>query len=109
MSIKISHNKRLFWIIIFLIILLIILIYFILNSEDTEIAENGGIGEIANECQIDSDCVPASCCHPESCVTLDNAPDCSGMFCSQVCLGPLDCGAGNCGCVKGKCEVSGNQ
>ena len=106
MGIKISHNKKLFWIIVILIIILIGLVYVIVKNKNQEINE---IGKTINEeCKIDNECVPESCCHPESCVSKDKSTDCSNIFCSQVCLGPLDCGAGNCGCVKGKCEVINN-
>jgi hypothetical protein len=27
------------------------------------------------------------------------------MMCTAVCAGPLDCGAGSCGCVDGKCSI----
>ncbi len=97
--IRISHNKKLFWIIIALIILLIVLIYFIAkgNKEQTNTS--------LKECLADNECAAASCCHANSCVPLDKKPDCSGIFCSMDCSGPLDCGAGHCGCVNGKCAV----
>lgn len=57
------------------------------------------------ECTKDSDCVPATCCHPDSCTIKEKAPDCKNIMCSMVCSGPLDCAAGYCGCVEGKCEV----
>lgn len=98
MKIKISHNKKLFWTIIILIVFLCVLIYFIAKSKK--------IGENETEiCQIDSDCVPADCCHADKCVTKDKKPNCSDIFCSQVCSGPLDCGAGHCGCVNNQCEI----
>ena len=95
-GIRIEHNKTLFWIIILLLILFVILIYFIVNNKtDKE----------ASECSADEDCVPATCCHPDSCTTVEKSPDCEKIMCSMVCSGPLDCDAGYCGCVKGKCEV----
>lgn len=54
-------------------------------------------------------CVPASCCHPTECVLGSEAPNCSGMFCTAVCAGPLDCGAGHCEYVDGNCEVVPNE
>lgn len=97
---KIIHNKKLFWIIIGLVILLAIVI-------GTIIKDGGKINEVikGDLCIQDSDCVPATCCHPTECVIKEKTPDCSSMFCSTVCSGPLDCGAGNCGCVNNKCEV----
>lgn len=56
-------------------------------------------------CQTDSDCMPAECCHPTSCVNQKYKPNCEGIFCTAVCQGPIDCGAGYCGCVKNKCQV----
>ncbi len=94
---RIQHNKKLFWVIIVLLIALIALIWFIVQKGEGE--------ESVVECSADDDCIPATCCHPDSCVSKEQAPDCSIMGCTAVCSGPLDCGAGNCGCVKGKCEV----
>jgi hypothetical protein len=60
-------------------------------------------------CKTDSDCVPEQCCHPTTCIYKGGKKPCTtvnGMtLCSQVCEGPMDCGAGSCGCVSGKCAV----
>ncbi len=56
-------------------------------------------------CDTGSDCVPAQCCHPSACINKDYAPDCSAVSCTASCEGPLDCGAGSCGCVNGVCVV----
>jgi hypothetical protein len=56
------------------------------------------------ECARAEDCVPAGCCHPAGCVPAAQAPACD-MMCTEVCEGPLDCGAGTCGCVDAKCTV----
>lgn len=56
------------------------------------------------ECSLDSDCVPAQCCHPTSCVSKEEAPDCSGIGCTEECKpGTMDCGQGYCACVNGEC------
>jgi len=55
-------------------------------------------------CEKDSDCVGAECCHPTSCINKAYKGVCN-MLCTQVCQGPLDCGAGSCGCVDNKCTV----
>lgn len=55
-------------------------------------------------CTVDSDCVPAQCCHPTSCINKVAERACNEM-CTMSCQGPLDCGAGSCGCVKGTCSV----
>jgi hypothetical protein len=56
------------------------------------------------ECTRDADCVPAGCCHPSSCTAVIAKKPCN-LMCTASCEGPLDCGAGSCGCVKGKCSV----
>lgn len=56
-------------------------------------------------CTVYADCVPASCCHPTSCINRVAAPPCVGIACTMSCEGPLDCGAGSCGCVQGRCSV----
>ena len=91
---KLHHNKKLFWVIIVLILVLISLMYII-----------GKEKEKLEGCIKDSDCVASSCCHADSCVASEEAPECDGVICSMVCSGPLDCGAGECGCVKGECIV----
>ncbi|MFH1229051.1 MAG: hypothetical protein V1678_01330 [Candidatus Aenigmatarchaeota archaeon] len=55
-------------------------------------------------CQSDSDCVPAQCCHPSSCINNAYKGVCN-LACTASCEGPLDCGAGTCGCVSGRCDV----
>ena len=56
------------------------------------------------DCTGDDDCVPAECCHPTSCINKSDKEVCT-VFCTQSCEGPIDCGAGRCGCVDGKCNV----
>jgi hypothetical protein len=56
------------------------------------------------ECTNDTDCVPAQCCHPGSCINREFKGVCT-VLCTQVCQGPIDCGAGHCGCVNGHCSV----
>ncbi|RLI88347.1 MAG: hypothetical protein DRO76_00555 [Candidatus Altiarchaeales archaeon] len=58
-----------------------------------------------DQCTKDSDCVPEQCCHPTSCVNKRFAPNCSGIMCTMVCQGPIDCGAGRCVCKDNKCVV----
>ena len=55
-------------------------------------------------CTQYSDCVPAQCCHPTSCINKDYKEVCT-VFCTASCEGPIDCGAGHCGCVNGQCGV----
>ncbi len=105
--ISFSHSKRLLWIIIILIILLVALIYFLTkNNKNSDKSNTNQVNNsISSECRLDTDCVPASCCHPNSCVTVDKKPECNRRLCSMDCSGPLDCGAGYCGCVNGKCSI----
>lgn len=56
------------------------------------------------ECSHGADCVPAECCHPSSC-TAAVAKHPGNLMCTMSCEGPLDCGAGSCGWMNGKCSV----
>jgi hypothetical protein len=56
-------------------------------------------------CTMYADCVPAQCCHPASCVNHQEAIHVCNLLCTASCEGPLDCGAGSCGCVNGRCSV----
>jgi len=58
----------------------------------------------AQSCSVDDDCVPAECCHPTSCINKAEKRVCNVM-CTMSCEGPIDCGAGRCGCVSGSCGV----
>ena len=59
----------------------------------------------AERCSVDADCVPALCCHPTGAVNKADAPDCSGVLCTAVCEGPLDCGAGEIKCISNRCTI----
>ena len=85
--------------ILVIILLIILTIFLILKAFKKD----------SYECIKDIDCVPAGCCHSSSCIPIEQKPNCSGIFCSQVCSGPLDCGVGHCGCAKGKCRVISNE
>jgi hypothetical protein len=92
-------------ILIFLAILLIVItMLFITSLNKQKVASSPS----NTACVYDSDCVPAQCCHPDSCINKDYKGVCN-LFCTEVCSGPLDCGAGSCGCVKGKCSVVSNS
>jgi hypothetical protein len=58
----------------------------------------------AQACTTDQDCVPAQCCHPTSCTSRAAKQPCN-LLCTMSCEGPIDCGVGRCGCVKGMCSV----
>lgn len=51
-------------------------------------------------CTDDSDCVLAQCCHPSGCMNHQFKEPCNEL-CTAVCEGPIDCGAGHCGCSEG--------
>ncbi len=96
------RNKRgmLDWVILIIVLLLVggIFLFQNLNKE---------VNEGDKECEIDEDCIAASCCHPNSCVPKEQAPNCSGVYCSAVCEPEtLDCGQGECKCVKSKCGAA---
>jgi hypothetical protein len=59
---------------------------------------------IPESCENDSDCVGAECCHPTYCINKAYKGVCN-LGCTAVCEGPLDCGAGTCGCVNNRCIV----
>ena len=104
-KIKITHNKKLFWTIILLMVILIALMVIIVKNKEKDNA-----GTEKGECEKDADCVPGGCCHPSNCVPKEQAPDCGTSICTLDCSGPLDCGAGSCGCVKEKCSIiPGNE
>jgi hypothetical protein len=64
-------------------------------------------GEVTDprSCTTDGDCVPEQCCHPTACINRAYKGVCT-LLCTNVCSGPIDCGAGHCACVNGKCGVS---
>tara|TARA_Y100000034_G_scaffold120677_1_gene163895 strand:- start:1763 stop:2095 length:333 start_codon:yes stop_codon:yes gene_type:complete len=99
---RIEHNRKLFWIIVILIIAWIALISFIVK-------ENRKIEIIEQECKVDEDCLPSCGCHPDSCVAASERGECPNVFCTQECSGPLDCNAGSCGCIQGKCSIVENE
>ena len=59
----------------------------------------------SRSCATVEDCVPAQCCHPTSYTGTATAPHCGNVMCTMSCEGPIDCGAGSCGCVEGKCTI----
>ena len=56
-------------------------------------------------CVSDSDCVPEQCCHPTTCINREYRESCTGIMCTAMCQGPIDCGAGGCACVNNECVV----
>ncbi|HOW37152.1 MAG TPA: hypothetical protein PLK34_02800 [Candidatus Pacearchaeota archaeon] len=81
-----------------LILLSLILLFLKLRANSSENPE--GILE----------CVPDKCCHASECVLKQDAPECSSSFCTMECReGTMDCGAGHCEYLNGKCEVVWNE
>jgi hypothetical protein len=70
----------------------------------TEVQPPPTTEQAMSSCTMDSDCVPAQCCHPTGCINKAFKGVCN-LLCTNVCSGPLDCGAGHCGCVSGTCQV----
>lgn len=64
-----------------------------------------GFEENKKSCFVDDDCVSAQCCHPTDVVNKIYRPDCSGIVCTAVCEGPIDCGKGKLACVNEKCVI----
>lgn len=56
-------------------------------------------------CKDDSDCIGTECCHPTSCMNKVYRGVCN-LLCTDVCQGPLDCGAGSCQCINKRCAVT---
>ncbi len=56
-------------------------------------------------------CLPSGCCHASSCVLGSHKLDkCGTSMCTMECRkGTMDCGAGHCGFVDGKCKVIWNE
>jgi hypothetical protein len=105
-KIRIQYNKRLFYLIAILLISFVIVI-FLAYQDNKKNEKNINItNSNVTNCEKDSDCVPVTCCHPDSCIIKQNAPNCDNSICTMVCSGPLDCGAGSCGCINNKCQVT---
>jgi hypothetical protein len=67
-------------------------------------ATTPGVTPGIRSCTRDADCVPEQCCHPTGCINSGYKQVCT-LLCTNVCLGPIDCGAGHCGCVNGECSA----
>jgi hypothetical protein len=98
----VSHNKKVFYVIIVLVILLVALMIAPKYLPKT-------MGKNNETCYSNSDCVPTSCCHASSCILESKKPNCTGIYCTMDCKpDTLDCGQASCECLKGKCEVNFN-
>ncbi|VVB78154.1 Uncharacterised protein [uncultured archaeon] len=94
---RFSYNQILM--IVLAIFLLLIAVIFLIKSQEINKEKE------SRECETDNECVASACCHPSSCVRIEKKPECSNRFCTMDCEGPLDCQAGHCGCINGKCSV----
>ncbi len=105
-KVRVTHNKVLFWIIIFLLAVLIILALSIRHIGNNNSPANQTINASGIACSSDSDCVAGSCCHSKNCVPKTEAPLCNKVYCTAECEpGTLDCQQGSCKCTNGKCEA----
>src|SRR3989338_98369 len=83
------------------ILILLIIIVGLVTLVYIKLGSKPGFSDI---CYSDSDCVPAQACHASGCVIKSQAPNSSGIFCTQECApGTLDCGQGSCECINKKC------
>jgi len=102
-KVKLVHNKKLFWTIIILgIILIAVIVYLVIYGKWDN---NNNNVPVEKECLTNNDCVPVCGCHPSSCTPANIRPQCEKLFCTQDCSGPLDCSAGHCECINGKCGI----
>lgn len=105
---QVKKEKVVKAVILAIVALLIISIFLLLGAERGPEQNNADIK--TRECSTDEECVPASCCHAASCVINKRAPQCSGVYCTQVCLpDTLDCGQARCACVEKRCRAVNNE
>jgi len=94
-------------IIVYVLIIVVLLFmgsayyYLVLNNYNN----NDGKPPYRDYCGTKNDCVPATCCHPDSVVNKYYTSNCDGVFCTEVCSGPLDCGAGIIECLDNHCII----
>ena len=74
-------------------------------EENTVVDDNSDSVDLSKKvCLKNNDCVQASCCHATDVINRENAPDCKGVMCTQVCEpNTLDCGQGQKKCLDGIC------
>jgi hypothetical protein len=61
---------------------------------------------LEKQCSVDEDCRTKECCHGKTPVNKENAPDCSGIYCTMGCEeGTTDCGYAELKCLTGSCEM----
>jgi hypothetical protein len=113
-----SNLSRNFIIAVVIIIFLLIIIQTpqqVACTEEAKLCPDGSaVGRVppncefapcpSESCESASDCVGTECCHPTSCINKAYKGVCNEL-CTQVCQGPLDCGAGACSCVNNKCVI----
>ena len=59
-------------------------------------------------CKTANDCSAVTCCHPTEVINSYYAPDCRDIACTEICDGPLDCGAGRIECISNRCTIVSN-
>lgn len=95
-------NKTLLLVSVFLLLVFLLGLFFYFNYKYNSDLDS------KKYCSSVEDCVPASCCHSEDVINKKFAPDCSNVFCTEVCSGPLDCNLGRIECVKNICTILKN-
>lgn len=98
-----KRKSKVILLIMLVVLLVAVDVLFLIKNEKPSINTSSNI-----TCTSDSDCVPEQCCHPTSCINSNYKMVCN-LLCTQVCQGPLDCNAGSCGCINGKCAVVSNK
>lgn len=104
------RKKTVVRVVILVIIAILIVSAFVLLGTERRPEDKNKTDIKSGECSTDEECVPASCCHAASCVAKEQAPQCSGVYCTQVCLPEtLDCGQARCACVEKRCRAVKNE
>ena len=89
-----------------LMVVVLVFTFILLIGCNNTIDKKGDVDLNKKTCSQDSDCVKSSCCHAADVVNKENAPNCSGIMCTQVCQpGTLDCGQGKKKCLNGICTA----
>lgn len=89
-----EKKKVLFNLVILVVLIILVSIIFLVKTKSS--FEEGNPFE----------CVPSQCCHASECVLKQDAPECTNSFCTAECREKtMDCGAGHCEYLNGKCEV----
>jgi hypothetical protein len=110
-GIKLHHNKRLFWLIVFLVAVLISMMVYVRVAEH----KNGLQVNNPIECSMDEDCIkqklgccPCSMGGEEICMSTKNSSLINEKLSKEcgaktTCMALYACKETSCGCMNGKC------